>query len=113
MYKQIIILRKDLKWSEGKRIAHALHAAIGALKLVDEKIIHRWEREGGKKVVLKVNSLRELRKIEKRLKKNKIPYFLVRDAGKTQLRKGTITAIGIGPIEEKEIDKITRDLKLF
>jgi len=113
MYKQVIILRKDLKWDEGKRIAHAIHAAIGALKLVAKKAIHEWEKEGAKKVVLKVENLRKLRNIEKKLKENKIPYFLVRDAGKTQLRKGTITAMGIGPIEEDRIDKITGKLKLF
>ena len=109
----VIILRKDLKWGKGKMIAHALHAALGALSKADKKIIEKWNEEGSKKVVLKVYSLKELKKIEKELKKNKIKYFLVRDAGKTQLRKGTITALGIGPIEEKKIDKITGKLKLL
>ena len=109
----VIILRRDLKWGKGKMIAHALHAALGALSQVNKKIIEKWNKEGSKKVVLKVYSLKEMKKIEKELKKNKIKYFLVRDAGKTQLKKGTITAIGIGPIEEKKIDKITGKLKLF
>jgi len=112
-YKMVIILRRDLKWGKGKMIAHALHAALGALSQVNKKIIEKWNKEGSKKVVLKVYSLKEMKKIEKELKKNKIKYFLVRDAGKTQLKKGTITAIGIGPIEEKKIDKITGKLKLF
>lgn len=113
MYKQVIILRKDLKWGKGKAIAHSIHAALGALKLVKNDIIKKWEEEGGKKVVLKVKDLKELRKIYRKVKKEKIPCFLVRDAGLTQLKPGTITALGIGPVEEKKIDKITRKLKLL
>ena len=113
MYKQVIILRKDLKWKKGKMIAHAIHAALGSLRKVPDKIIKKWEEEGGKKVVLKVRDLKKLNEIYKKVKKEKIPCFLVRDAGLTQLKKGTVTCLGIGPVEEKKIDKITGKLKLF
>ncbi len=113
MYKQVIILRKDLKWKKGKMIVHAIHAALEALKLCDKKTIEKWEKEGSKKVVLKVNNLSQLRRIEKKLKEKKIKYCIISDAGKTQLKKGVITAIGIGPIEEEKIDKITGKLKLL
>lgn len=113
MYKQVIILRKDLDVGKGKLIAHALHAAIGAMRKIDNETIKKWENEGGKKVVLKVHALKELKEIESKLKKVKIPYFLVKDAGLTQLKAGTITALGTGPIEEKKIDKITGKLRLL
>lgn len=113
MYKQVIVIRTDLKMGKGKLISHALHAAIGSMKLVDGKVIEKWEIEGGKKVVLKIRDMKGLKEIQGKLKKNKIPHFMVRDAGLTQLKKGTITAIGIGPIEEKKIDKITGMLKLL
>ena len=113
MYKQIIIVRTDLKIGKGKLIVQCCHACIGALRLTNKKIIEKWEKEGAKKVVLKVRDLNELEKIEEELKKNKIKYFLVIDAGKTQLEKGTITCIGVGPIEEEKIDKITGKLKLL
>lgn len=93
-------------------IAQSLHASLGSLRLVKEEIVKKWEREGAKKVVLK-SSLDELKEIEKKLKKEKIPYFLVKDAGLTQLKPGTVTALGIGPVEEDKIDKITGKLKLF
>jgi PTH2 family peptidyl-tRNA hydrolase len=111
--KQVIIVRKDLKWGKGKLVTHAIHAAVGSMKLVDSKIIEKWEMEGGKKVVLKVKDEKELKDIYKRIKDRKIPCFLVKDAGLTQLKAGTITALGIGPVEEEKIDKITGKLKLL
>jgi len=47
------------------------------------------------------------------VKNAKLPHFLVKDAGLTQLKVGTITCLGIGPSEEKKIDKITGKLKLL
>jgi PTH2 family peptidyl-tRNA hydrolase len=38
---------------------------------------------------------------------------LITDAGSTQIAPGTKTCLGVGPAEEKEIDKITKDLKLL
>lgn len=112
-YKQVIIIRKDIDIGKGKLITHAIHAAVGAMILVDKEIIKKWEDEGGKKVVLKVRDLKELLVMQKRIKDKKIPCFLVRDAGLTQLKVGTITALGIGPDEERKIDKITGKLKLL
>jgi PTH2 family peptidyl-tRNA hydrolase len=96
----------------GKALVQSLHAALGVIKQIDKKIVKKWENEGTKKVVLKAN-LNELKEIVEKLKKEKIFYFLVKDAGLTQLKPGTITALGIGPIEEDKIDKITGKLKLF
>ena len=113
MLKQVIIVRKDLDWSKGKLAAHVAHASLEAALSVDRELLEKWRRSGAKKVVLKVKDLKELKKIEKELRKEKISYVKISDAGLTQLRKGTITCIGIGPIEEKRIDKITGDLSLL
>jgi PTH2 family peptidyl-tRNA hydrolase len=113
MYKQVIVVRKDLKLGVGKMASQAAHAAVGSMKNVNADAVNEWESEGSKKIVLKVGSLRELKQIETKLKKVNIPYFLVKDAGLTQLKTGTATALGIGPIEEKGIDKITGKLKLL
>jgi PTH2 family peptidyl-tRNA hydrolase len=113
MLKQVIIVRKDLKGGKGKLATHVAHAAVEAVLKSDRKKVEKWVEEGAKKVVLKVKNLKELKCVEKKLKRSKIPYVLIRDAGLTQLKPGTITAIGIGPIEEKRIDKITGKLKLL
>lgn len=113
MYKQVIVIRKDAGMDKGKLIIHCVHAAVGAMRKVDDAVIEEWENEGSKKVVLKAHSLKELKDVEGKLKKSKIPYFLVKDAGLTQLKPGTVTALGIGPVKEKEVDKITGKLKLL
>ena len=112
-FKQVIIVRKDIGIDRGKLIVHCIHAALGAMRLVDKEIVDKWEEEGAKKVLLKVKDLKELSDIHKKLKEEKIPSFLVRDAGLTQLKPGTVTALGIGPYDEKKIDKMTRKLKLL
>ncbi len=113
MYKQAIVIRKDLKMSLGKAISQACHASLGAYLLSNEKIKKFWENEGAKKIVLKVENLKELKDIYKKAKKEKLACFIVKDSGLTQLKKGTITALGIGPDLEEKIDKITGKLKLF
>ena len=57
--KQVIIMRNDLKMGKGKIAAQACHASIAAYKKADPLKIKLWERDGAKKVVLKVNSLKE------------------------------------------------------
>jgi peptidyl-tRNA hydrolase, PTH2 family len=113
MYKQAIVVRKDLEWGRGKLAAHAAHASVGAVLMSDQKAIGSWSKSGGKKVVLKVSGLKELKAIEKNAKSSKFVTFLATDAGLTQLKKGTVTALAIGPAEEKKLDKITGKLKLL
>jgi PTH2 family peptidyl-tRNA hydrolase len=116
MYKQVIIIRKDLKLGTGKTASQVAHAAIGSMKKAlqtNSRDVKIWEKCGSKKVVLKVNSLEELKKIENAVRKEKIPYFLVVDAGLTQIEPGTVTALGIGPVKEEKINKITGSIKLL
>ncbi|MCX8179264.1 MAG: peptidyl-tRNA hydrolase Pth2 [Candidatus Aenigmarchaeota archaeon] len=113
MYKQVIILRRDLKLSKGKAAVQACHAAVHAFELANWYVIKNWEQSGAKKVVLAVDSEEEILKLHKEAKKLKLPCYLVKDAGLTEIPAGTITALGIGPEEEKKIDKLTSKLKPF
>jgi len=112
MYKQMIVLRKDLEMSVGKKCVQSCHACLGSYKNSKKSIIKKWKLEGQKKVVLEVNSKEELFKLFKKVKKEKIPCFLVEDAGLTELEPGTVTALGIGPDKEEKIDRVTGSLKL-
>lgn len=113
MYKQVLVVRKDLKMGIGKIAAHCSHASLDAAMMADEKVLIEWRKEGAKKIVVKVNSLKEIQDLEKKTKKEKIVHSLIRDAGLTQLKKGTVTVLGIGPAKEKIVDKITGKLKLY
>ncbi|MFX1279985.1 MAG: peptidyl-tRNA hydrolase Pth2 [Promethearchaeota archaeon] len=115
-YKQVILIRTDLKMSTGKKCAQSCHASVSASDIVriqNKSNWKNWKNSGQKKVVLKIGSMEHLKEIVKRLESNKVPYFIVKDAGLTQLAPGTTTAVGIGPDLSREIDKITGDLKLL
>lgn len=111
--KQVMVIRSDLKMGKGKIAAQACHASLGAYKKADLHKIRKWEREGEKKVVVKVKDLRELYEVYEILKKTDIPIYLVQDAGRTELPEGTVTCLGIGPDDDEKIDKITSELKLL
>lgn len=111
--KQVIVMRSDLNMSRGKIAAQACHASLGSFKRADSNKIRKWELEGEKKVVVKVNELQELFEIHELVKKADIASYLVRDAGHTEIPSSTLTCLGIGPDEDEKIDKITQDLKLL
>jgi len=116
MYKQVIIVRKDIKLGTGKIASQVAHASIGSMNKAlqtNPRSVKVWEETGSKKVVLKVSDLNELRSIEKIVKRERIPNFIVVDAGLTQIRASTVIALGIGPVDEEKIDKITSSLKLL
>jgi len=113
--KQVILVRQDLKLGKGKLAAQACHASVSALmKALKEspKQAGEWLDEGQAKIVLKVKDGKELLYFFEKLRK-RFPTALITDAGLTQIAPGTITCVGIGPVEEKEIDKITKELKLL
>jgi PTH2 family peptidyl-tRNA hydrolase len=111
--KQAIIIRKDLKMGKGKIAAQAAHASIGAFLKARKADREEWLDEGMKKVVLRVDNLKELKGIHKLAKSNKIPCDLIKDAGLTQVKPRTTTALGIGPASDKKIDRIVSKLKLL
>ncbi len=113
MLKQAIILRKDLGMSAGKLVAQGGHASIDAFLKSAEGDREKWIRGGMEKIALKVQSESELIGVFNEAKKLKLPTSLIRDAGRTQIEAGTLTAVGIGPAEEREIDKVTGKLKLL
>lgn len=113
MYKQAIIIRQDLNMPKGKLAAQAAHASVSAVLKSGKEFVKKWESEGMKKVVLKVNDLSELKKLQSEAKKNKLVNVMITDAGKTFFKSGTITCLAIGPDKEKEVDKVSGKLKLL
>ncbi len=112
-YKQAIVIRADLKLGKGKMAAQAAHASMAAYKNAGKTAAELWEKEGSKKVVLKVKGLKELLSVLSEAAEQGLSPALIKDAGLTQLSRPTITCLGIGPAEEKLIDRITGKLKLL
>jgi PTH2 family peptidyl-tRNA hydrolase len=115
-FKQVILIRTDLKMGTGKKCVQSCHASVAASDLIrvqNKNAWKTWKNTGQKKVVVKLKDMEALIEVIKKLESNNILYFVVKDAGLTQLAPGTTTAIGIGPVESARIDKITGDLKLL
>ncbi|WXG45038.1 MAG: peptidyl-tRNA hydrolase Pth2 [Promethearchaeati archaeon SRVP18_Atabeyarchaeia-1] len=115
-FKQVIVLRTDIKMSKGKFAVQASHASVTALEEARKE--HRdwvksWLDEGQKKVVAKVKSIEELQILRRQAERLSLPNALIEDRGLTELPPGTVTALGIGPAPNDAIDKVTRDLKLL
>lgn len=111
--KQVIVVRDDLKLSRGKLAVQAAHAAIIGYLKSDSSLRRRWLDEGQKKVVLKVKNLEELLGIKHKAESLGLTTGIVQDAGLTEIPPGTITAVVIGPDEERKIDKVTGNLPLL
>jgi len=110
--KQVILVRQDLKLPKGKAMAQVAHASVSALIKSHKDDINKWQSQGQKKVVLKVNDKEELLLYKMKAEDAGLITALVEDAGRTVLEPGTITCLGIGPDKEEKIDKITGKLKL-
>lgn len=78
-----------------------------------KKALEFWSDYGAKKIVLNGKDHEQLQNLQKECKKNKIPSYLVADAGHTQLEPGTVTVLGIGPDSSEKINKITGKLRLL
>ena len=113
--KQVLVLRTDLKMGKGKLCSQASHASIEAFlkaKQKDSFLAEQWLKQGMPKIVLKVEGEKELLEVFEKAKKT-IPSALIKDAGRTQVEQGSITALVLGPWIGEEIDKFTKHLKLL
>ena len=95
--KQVLVVRTDLKMGKGKIAAQCAHASIEAMLKSHNGDVEAWRETGMKKVVLKVETKKELLELFERLRK-KFPVALIKDAGLTQIESGEATCIGIGPV---------------
>ena len=126
--KQVIVIRKDLKMRRGKEIAQGAHAAMVWLTLrlhgdrYDRLVLsgafteaeEQWLKGNFRKIVVQVQTLEDLIKVQQAADDAGLVNRMVYDAGLTEFHGiETATALAIGPDYDDRIDPVTRDLELY
>ncbi|XP_026190525.1 peptidyl-tRNA hydrolase 2, mitochondrial [Cyclospora cayetanensis] len=139
----VLCVRNDVGMGKGKMAAQCSHAALGAYRrardaqeavkaaarrgtgsstLPPEKLefyeklsmwLDIWEEAGEAKIAVKLPDAEAGLAVIKAAMLEGINVFCVRDAGRTQVPRGTMTAIAVGPAPISRINKVTGHLKLL
>ncbi|MBI4440096.1 peptidyl-tRNA hydrolase [Candidatus Woesearchaeota archaeon] len=112
-FKQVILVRQDLKLPKGKLAVQVAHASVDAVLKSDRKCVNEWRALGMPKIVCKVADLDELLNYKQQAEQLGLAVSLITDAGKTTVAPGTITCLGIGPDKAEKIDRVTGKLKIL
>jgi peptidyl-tRNA hydrolase, PTH2 family len=115
-YKQVIVVRSDLKMGKGKTAVQVAHASVSSAEETRRREpvwLKSWFGSNQPKICVKVNSEKELTMLRGKLDEAGIPNALIQDAGLTQLEPGTTTCLGIGPAPSEVVDRYTGELKLL
>ena len=111
-----IVVRQDLKMGKGKIAAQVGHASVEASEIVrkeNRNLWKEWIQKGQCKIVLKVGSLPEIKKLGSKASKLDLSVAIIQDKGLTQHPADTVTCIAIGPGPTKLIDDVTGHLRLL
>lgn len=111
--KQVLVMRADLTMSAGKLAAQAAHAAVKAADIAPKDWLDEWNRHGTTKVVLEVWDENSLIALYKMAVAAYLPAVLIVDEGRTEVRPGSITGLGIGPAPDADINQVTGSLNLY
>jgi len=114
--KQVMAIRTDLKMGKGKQCAQCCHASLGAWESAQYEQpswARAWSRYGCAKIAVKCPSEEMMDGIAAACEAAGVPYYVVEDAGRTQVAPGSRTCCGIGPAPVEVIDQITGPAGLF
>ena len=112
----VLVVRNDLKMGKGKIGAQCGHASVGAYQTGLKKhksAVRRWENSGCAKICVKVETETDLMNIRRGASVRGFNYYLVHDAGHTQVAPGSATVLAVGPALVQDIDTLTGHLRLL
>lgn len=115
-YKMVIVTRSDLTLSPGKLAAQVAHAAVDCTLFTKKnkpEWFLKWQQEGAKKVIVKVELLKDFYPLKEKAEDLGIFTVLISDAGHTEVPEGTVTVLGLGPAPNNLINQVTGDLPLL
>ncbi|GBG33535.1 Peptidyl-tRNA hydrolase 2, mitochondrial [Hondaea fermentalgiana] len=119
--KQVMVVRTDLSMKKGKIAAQCCHASLGAFRRASSPRasetwrtwLRRWLIIGQTKVAVKCQSEAELEEVAQTAQMNQVPFYLVADAGRTQIAAGSRTVCAVGPAPVSVVDAICGQFKLL
>ena len=113
--KLVLIVNDLLNMGSGKIAAQCCHATLAVYQSLEQRhgsILRQWEAEGQKKIALKAKE-NDMSALLSQAEKQRLPCYLVADAGRTQVAAGAHTVLAIGPAPGSVIDQITGKLRLL
>ncbi|XP_063884079.1 probable peptidyl-tRNA hydrolase 2 [Scylla paramamosain] len=114
--KMVLVVQGDLKMGRGKLAAQCSHGALAAYRQAQQRtplLLQAWEDTGQTKVVLKVDSEKEILKVVEDAERKGVPVVSIRDAGRTQVPSGSLTVVAVGPARLSDVDSVTGHLRLL
>ncbi|MAK84042.1 MAG: aminoacyl-tRNA hydrolase [Euryarchaeota archaeon] len=114
--KLVCVVNQSLKMGKGKIAAQVGHASVQAFLGAGVSHPHHveaWLASGQKKICVKTPETSDFDRLMEEARRADVPVHLVRDAGHTQIPKGSATVLALGPYSEATLDELTGHLKLL
>jgi PTH2 family peptidyl-tRNA hydrolase len=114
--KLVCVVNQALKMGKGKVAAQVGHASVEAFLRAGASHpahVEAWLAAGQKKICVKVPDETHFRVLVEAASAQGVPARIVKDAGHTQIPKGSSTVLALGPFDAEVLDSITGDLKLL
>lgn len=92
------------------------HAALGVYESYhqsNKSNFDAWERQGKPMAVYQVSDTNDLKSINEIAESLSMLSCLIRDAGRTQIPRGSTTVLALGPDESSKIDHLTKHLLTY
>ncbi len=96
------IINSDLNMGKGKIAAQVAHAAVELIELLPSEALVPWKKSGAKKVVL-AGFFQDLLDAVYWAERQKLPFVVIRDAGHTQVRPGSVTVVAFAPVLPEKV----------
>ncbi|XP_011874828.1 PREDICTED: peptidyl-tRNA hydrolase 2, mitochondrial [Vollenhovia emeryi] len=114
----VIVVRSDLPMGRGKTAAQCAHAALECYRQIlnnkkRQLMFETWLQSGQPKIIVKIPNEEALLTLASAARRAGLITAVIKDAGITQVKPGTITVVGIGPGSNEVIDSLTSRLRLL
>eukprot|EP00892_Ulva_mutabilis_P001502 jgi/Ulvmu1/11352/UM075_0012.1 len=115
-FKMVLCVNQELKMTKGKIAAQCGHAAVGVVQKFRRRLpswFKAWEQGGQAKIALRVDNTQQLLALANAAQQAELPWFVIADAGRTEIAAGSKTVVAIGPAPKSAVDTITGKLSLL